>query len=367
MPRGTGPQGGTAPLDTYDELPDGVLVAGPDGRVLVLNRAGARLLGLSPDRCVGRDYRDVLPLADPAGSDWWSCVDPYRGLRSRTGHPERLLELQGGPYAGRQLLVTARYVREAPLQPVARLVVAFRDTRARERADRDRADLVSTVAHEIRSPLTTVKGFTATLLAKWDRLSEEQRRTMLRAVNADADRVTRLLSDLLDASRIDAGRLGLRPQVVDVADAVRQVIDGRVASGDSDDRFALRVAGPLPDTWLDPDRTAQVFANLIENAVRHGAGTVAIEVAAAKTAAGEDAVTVTVVDEGDGIRDDIRSRIFSRFWRAGHAGGSGLGLYIVKGIVEAHHGTVEVDRAPGGGARFRVLLPAGTAPYDLGA
>jgi len=343
-------------------------VAGPDGRVTTLNRPGRRLLGIGTDGMagvVGRDYRDVLPLADAGGSDWWSCVEPYRGLASRTGHPERLLELRGGPNAGRQLLVTARYVRERPRGPLARLVVAFRDTRARERADRDRADLISTVAHEIRSPLTTVKGFTSTLLAKWDRLTEEQKLAMMQAVNADADRVTRLLSDLLDASRIDAGRLRLRVQVVDVPWAVRQVVAGRVASGDREDRFALHVVRPLPETWLDPDRVAQVFANLVENAVRHGAGTVAVEVEAAKTPAGADAVLVTVADEGDGVDDEIRSRIFSRFWRRGHAGGSGLGLYIVKGIVEAHHGTVEVDEAPGGGARFRVLLPAGGAPYDL--
>jgi signal transduction histidine kinase len=341
-----------------------VLVAGPEGRVRTLNRAGRRLLGLSRDAAVGRDYRDVLPLVDAAGSDWWSCIDPYRGLRSRTGHPERLLELRSGPSAGLELLVAARYVRERPRGPVIRLVVAFRDTRARQRLDRDRSDLVSTVAHEIRSPLTTVKGFTSTLLAKWDRLGEEQKLAMLAAVNADADRVTRLLSDLLDVSRIDAGRLRLRPQLVDVPGVVHRVLAGRVASGDPQDRFALTVAGDLPETWLDPDRIAQVLANLVENAVRHGAGTVAVEVAAAKTPDGSDAVLVTVSDEGAGIDDEIRSRIFSRFWRGGHAGGSGLGLHIVKGIVEAHHGTVEVDAAPGGGARFHVLLPAGALPYD---
>jgi signal transduction histidine kinase len=341
-----------------------VLVAGPDGRVVELNRAGRRLLGLGRDDAAGRDYRAVLPLADAAGSDWWRCIDPYRGFRNRTGHPEQLLELRAGPSSGRELLVSARYVRERPRGPVVRLVVAFRDTRARQRADRDRSDLVSTIAHEIRSPLTTVKGFTSTLLAKWDRLGEEQKLAMLAAVNADADRVTRLLSDLLDVSRIDAGRLRLRPHVVDVPAAVRRVLAGQVASGDRDDRFELSVAGDLPETWLDPDRVGQVFTNLIENAVRHGAGTVAIDVEAAKTPEGSDAVLVTVTDEGAGIDDEIRSRIFSRFWRGGHAGGSGLGLHIVNGIVEAHHGAVEVDAAPGGGARFRVLLPAGAPPYD---
>jgi signal transduction histidine kinase len=345
----------------YDDVPDGVLVAGPDGRVTVLNRAARRMLGTTGDPC-GLDYRQVLPLVDSAGADWWSYSSPYRGLPIRSGHPEQLLELRG---SGRELLVTARYVRDAPGAPVQRLVVAFRDTRARRRADRDRADLVSTVAHEIRSPLTTVKGFSSTLLTKWDRLADSQKLAMLAAVNADADRVTRLLSDLLDASRIEAGRLRLRPQVVDLAGIVRTVLAGRVAAGDHPERFVLTAAGGLPDTWLDPDRVTQVVSNLLENAVRHGAGTVRIDVAAAKAADGAAAVELTVSDEGAGIDEVSRSRIFSRFWQGhGHPGGTGLGLFIVKGIVEAHHGEIDVDAAPGGGARFRVLLPAGFPPYE---
>ncbi len=291
---------GEALLDTDDELPDelpdGLLVAGPDGRVTVLNRAARRLLGTTGDP-LGRDYREVLPLVDSAGTDWWSVVSPYRGLANRTGHPERQLELRG---SGREFLVTARYVRDRPGGPVQRLVVAFRDTRVRRRAERDQADLVSTVAHEIRSPLTTVKGFTSTLIAKWDRLTDPQKRTMLAAVNADADRVVRLLSELL------------------------------------------------------------------ENGIRHGAGTVTIETVRAKTTSGADAIELTVTDEGAGIDEISRPRIFSRFWRHGHAGGTGLGLFIVKGMVEAHHGEIGVDEAPGGGARFRVLLPAGAPPYETG-
>jgi signal transduction histidine kinase len=344
----------------YDDLPDGVLVAGPDGRVTALNHAARRLLG-SNDDAHGRDYREVLPLVDSAGADWWRCVTPYRGLATRSGHPERLLELRG---TGQELLVTARYVRGAPGGPVLKLVIAFRDTKARRRADRDRSDLVSTVAHEIRSPLTTVKGFTSTLLTKWDRLAETQKKAMLAAVNADADRVNRLLSDLLDASRIDAGRLHLRPQVVQMPEIVRQVLAGRVAAGDHPGRFVLVASGVLPETWLDPDRVTQIVSNLVENAVRHGRGTVRLDVAPARSADGAPAVELTVADEGTGIDEVSRSRIFSRFWRHGQAGGSGLGLFIVKGIVEAHHGDIEVDAAPGGGARFRVLLPAGSPPYE---
>jgi signal transduction histidine kinase len=201
-------------------------------------------------------------------------------------------------------------------------------------------------------------------MTKWDRLGDPQKLAMLAAVNADADRVVRLLSELLDVSRIDAGRLRLRPQLVDVPRIVRRVVGGRVAAGDPPDRFLMLAAGGLPETWLDPDRVTQLVSNLVENAVRHGAGTVTIETVGAKTSSGAAAVELTVSDEGAGIDEVSRPRIFSRFWRHGHAGGTGLGLFIVKGIVEAHHGEIGVDEAPGGGARFRVVLPAGAPPYE---
>ncbi len=338
----------------YDDLPDGVLVADDTGTVTALNAAAARLLGTTPDAVLGRDYREVLPLTDDQGRDWWSCTDPYAGLSSRTRQPERKLGLRGV-----DLLVTASFVRDEQRR-LQRLVVSLRDDRARERTDRSRADLVSTVAHELRSPLTSVKGFTATLLAKWDRFNDEQKKLMLETVNADADRVTRLLTELLDVSRIDAGRLEMRKQVVDVARCVEKAVAGRVAAGEPADRFVVEVQDGRPETWADPDKMDQVVANLVENALRHGAGTVTITVQPHG-----DGTEVTVGDEGPGIPEEVASRVFTRFWRGNRRGGTGLGLYIVKGLVEAHGGTVEVGRSASGGARFRFLLPAGVAPYDV--
>ncbi|HEY2522697.1 MAG TPA: HAMP domain-containing sensor histidine kinase, partial [Streptosporangiaceae bacterium] len=215
----------------------------------------------------------------------------------------------------------------------------------------------STVAHELRSPLTSVKGFTATLLSKWHRFTDDQKRVMLETVNADADRVTRLITELLDVSRIESGRLEVHRQLVDVPERARKIMAGRVAAGEAEDRFRIRVADGLPETWLDPDKVDQILGNLIENAVRHGAGTVTVVV---EPAAGGDAVAVSVQDEGEGIAPDLASRVFRQFWRGKRRGGTGLGLYIVKGLVEAHGGSITVGRAPGGGAEFRFTMPAGT-------
>ena len=342
----------------YDDLPDGVLVADPNGTVIVVNPGAERILAASADSLVGRALEEVLPLDDLQGRDWWSCVQPFAGLDTRTRQPEQRLVVREGALQGRELLVTAAYVRDDQ-HVLQRLVVALRDNRARERSDRSRADLVSTVAHELRSPLTSVKGFTATLLAKWDRFNDEQKKVMLETVNADADRVTRLLTELLDVSRIDAGRLEMRKQVVDLEASARKTVAGQVVAGESEERFVVAVSGPLPELWADPDKIDQVLANLVENALRHGDGTVTLTVAPFG-----DGAEVIVEDEGEGIPPDTAARVFTRFWRGNRARGTGLGLYIVKGLVEAHGGTVEVGRAAGGGARFRFVLPAGSAPYE---
>ena len=336
------------------ELPDGLVVADETGTVTVFNQAAARLTGVDPAGALGKELPAVLPLRDADDRDFWALTDPYHGLPTRSRHPERPLFLADGT----EVLVVVRYVRE-PHRPraVLRLVVSLHDASQRARLERSRADLVSTVAHELRSPLTSVKGFTATLLSKWHRFTDDQKRVMLETVNADADRVTRLITELLDVSRIESGRLEVHRQLVDVPERARKLIAGRVAAGEPEDRFRLRVVDGMPETWLDADKLDQILGNLIENAVRHGAGTVTVVV---EPAAGGDAVAVSVQDEGEGIAPDLASRVFRQFWRGKRRGGTGLGLYIVKGLVEAHGGSITVGRAPGGGAEFRFTMPAGT-------
>jgi signal transduction histidine kinase len=353
-----------------DELPDGLVVADDAGRVIVYNRAAVRLTGLAAEEAIGKYVSDVLPFRDDDGRDWWMFVDPYNGLATRTRHPERSLLLGEGPVAGyggppmrgfTELLVSVGYVRDGRSGPVRRLVITLRGAQQRARLERSRAELVSTVAHELRAPLTSVKGFTATLLAKWSRFSDDQKRVMLETVNADADRVTRLITELLDVSRIESGRMEVRRQLVDVPERARKIIAGRVASGESEDRFRLEADDDLPETWLDADKIDQILGNLVENAVRHGAGKVTIVANRAKVSGDQpEAIAVSVRDEGEGIPPEMSLRVFRQFWRGKRRGGTGLGLYIVKGLVEAMNGDITVARAPGGGAEFRFIVPAGT-------
>ena len=242
-------------------------------------------------------------------------------------------------------------------------MITLRGAEQRARLERSRADLVSTVAHELRSPLTSVKGFTATLLAKWPRFTDDQKRVMLETVNADADRVTRLITELLDVSRIESGRIEVHRELVDIPERARKIIAGRVAAGEPEDRFRLEVGRDLPETWLDADKVDQILANLIENAVRHGAGTVTTVVEPARGGGCSWRSPCPSATRGQGIAPEMAPRVFRQFWRAKRRGGAGLGLFIVKGLVEAHGGTIEVGRAPGGGAEFRFTMPAGTPDF----
>ena len=147
-------------------------------------------------------------------------------------------------------------MRDVPHGPVEQVVVSLRSARARERLDRERSDLVATVAHELRSPLTGVKGFVATLLSKWDKLNDDQKKLMLETVNADADRLTRLIAELLDVARIDTGRLSLYPRPIDFAPAVERAL-ASVRAGTGRE-IAFEVEGELPQIMADPDKLVQV-------------------------------------------------------------------------------------------------------------
>ncbi|MCD4526119.1 ATP-binding protein [Nocardioides sp. cx-173] len=337
-----------------DALPDGVVLADGGGTVVLVSRLAARMLGGSVAELVGRSLADVLALQDRDGTSWHAANTPYGGLVTRTAVPEQSWLLPDGT----EVLVAARIERPSLREPVSQVAVTIRSGRGRARLDRERSDLVATVAHELRSPLTGVKGFVQALLNRWDRLNDEQKKLMLTTVHADSDRLSRLIAELLDVARIDTGRLQLHPRPSDAAVLVRRIADS-VGAGTSRE-INLDIVGDLPQVNVDPDKFTQVVTNLIENAVRHGEGRVCVRLSALPQSAEAPGVELTVDDEGDGIPVELRRRVFTKFWRGGVSGGSGLGLYLVNGLVRAHGGTVVITDAPGGGARVVLTWPSGS-------
>ncbi|HSU01162.1 MAG TPA: PAS domain-containing sensor histidine kinase [Nocardioides sp.] len=332
-----------------DYYPDGILGATREGVVTILNAQAAALLGVDSEEALGLPLADVLRLLDQDGRTWLDVNRPFQSLSIVRGVPEQTW-LNA---SGEEVLTTARLVREGPLGQVLGIAVGLRSGRGRALLDRERSDLVATVAHELRSPLTGVKGFVQALLNRWDKLTDDQRKLMLTTVNADADRLARLIAELLDVARIDTGRLQLYPRESSAEVLVGRMVDS-IEAGTSRS-ISLEVEDDLPEVFADPDKFTQVVTNLVENAVRHGQGQVSVRLASLPSLPG---VRITVDDEGDGIPVELRRRVFTKFWTTGESGGSGLGMYIVGGLSRAHGGRVTIEDAPGGGARVMVDWPS---------
>lgn len=332
-----------------DAFPDGIIVAGPDERVILVNRRARHMGCMAPE--IGMHLHDAMPFDDLHGNHWFTCTQPYGGLTIR----KRLSEQSWWAADGREFLIDASLVRDRPAGDVQRVIVTIRTARIRNQRDRQRSDMIATLAHELRSPLTGIKGFTATLLNNWDRFSDEQRRFMLEAVDADTDRLGRLITELLDASRIDAGRLTLRRGPVDIAAVTRHVVPVLADT----DGLVLNIDDDIGVIWGDNDRITQVLTNLVENAQRHGDGLSQVDILDSTAEIGAAGVLVRIYDRGDGIAAEDRQRVFSRFWKSGGGAGSGLGLYIVRGIVEQHGGWIHMSDGDHmrGGTVATVWLP----------
>ncbi len=333
-----------------DALPDGVVVADADGRVTLVSAVAAAMLPGSGG--VGDHLGEVLALRDQDGNEWYATSRPYDGLRTRVGIPEQSWTLPSGT----EVLVTTRIQRARRSGPVEQVAVALRSGRGRERLDRERSDLVATVAHELRSPLTGVKGFVQALLNRWDKLNDDQKKLMLTTVHADSERLSRLIAELLDVARIDTGRLSLFPRPSDAAALVGRVVDSVQAS--TARQIELSVDDHLPEVSVDPDKFTQVVTNLVENGVRHGEGTVSVGVRRLGPGHEFEGVRIVVEDEGEGIAPEMRRRVFTKFWTSGVRGGSGLGMYLVNGLVRAHGGSVLIGDTEAGGARIELFWPA---------
>lgn len=334
--------------DLLDELPVATFVIGADRVVEVANQAAARLTGRSIEELVGARFDDLLDV-DGMAPGWHRSSE----LRSVTGIPECEVGIRRPDGSTVPAVVSARY-RRGDDGTLAAAVVVARRGRPRGRHTPSGIEVVSTVSHELRSPLTSVKGYTSLLLNKWDRLGEEQKKMMLGQVHHDADRVTRLVTELLDISRLETGRLHLRRQLVDLV-ALSESVVAKLSMEYEGLACELAFPADFPQVYADPDKVEQVLTNLVENAAKYASP----EGMRIVGVVGEGAVEVAVHDVGEGIPESDLPRVFSKFFRRDHGKptGSGLGLWISRGLVEAHGGKLTATSIEGQGSVFAFTLP----------
>ena len=333
-----------------DLLPDPVLRLDADRVVVAANLGAERLAGTG---LVGRSLADTLDPRDAQGrSVFGDCWPSAAALRTVSAAPELVVTVLA---AGEEVEVrlTARYERDGD-GALLGAVLALRAPRRSVERDPTGPEVVATVSHELRSPLTSVKGYTSLLLDRWDRISDEQKKTMLEQVHRDADRVTRLISELLDISRLETGRLVLCRQVVDLGGLAEAVVTKLTVTHPHLD-CSVHFAAGFPPVYADPDKLEQVLTNLLENAAKYGSPAgLSID----GTIHG-DVIAVAVTDQGPGIPPDELPRVFRKFFRRDHGrpDGTGLGLWISRGLVEAHGGRLTAASAVGAGATFRFTIP----------
>jgi signal transduction histidine kinase len=289
----------------------------------------------------------------------------FSGLISSMRRPlEELVEASGRLASGD---LSAR-VRVGGLSETAALGSAFnemaeelqRQAGERDRLDRLKDEFVLTASHELRSPLTSVQGFAELLMLEREQLTPKQADTV-EIILDNTRHLVRLLNDLLDLARSDAGRLTIKPVPTDAAPLIAEAV--RTMRGQTD--AAEQVLGEdvpddLPPLRVDPDRMRQVLLNLLTNAHEYCPERASIRVSARRIGAN---VEISVKDDGPGIPADQLEHIFERFTRgdAGltqRVGGTGLGLAISKSLIELHGGAIGAESMPGEGSTFSVLVPA---------
>ena len=264
-------------------------------------------------------------------------------------------------HRGRTLAVTAARLGSAD----AGMVWTVRDMSERARLERAKSEFVATASHELRSPLTSIKGFVELLEHSSDGMTERQRE-FIEIILKSTDRLVDLVNDLLDVARIEADHVEINRRPIDVGEVVGEVVELITPRMQSKGQSLTTYVSPtLPPALADPGRVRQIVANLLTNAHLYTpeGGTVHVGVEPDRAW-----VQVTVEDSGVGMTKEETELIFERFYRAGNRSGSnpgtGLGLSIVKSLVDLHGGQISVESEPGRGTVFRVRLPAAVPGFD---
>ncbi|MEM1064856.1 MAG: ATP-binding protein [Pseudomonadota bacterium] len=346
-----------SPVTAYSALinaaPIPCVLVGGDERLIAINPAAEALFGTG---LVSRHF--VAALRQPA---LFECLDKV--LAGRADTAETRFNTSEGSREITFAVTAARVLHET--EPA--VLVSFVDTTDLQEAGQMRRDFVANVSHELRTPLTALLGFIETLrgAARDDPVARER---FLHIMEREAGRMNRLVSDLLSLSRVESQERQRPQDSADIPAILRSVVSS-LAPIAEEAGSEITLNGAERDVWVpgDADQLAQVFSNLVENALKYGGPGARVEVSLTgpepAPSLRSDAITVTVGDDGDGFDPIHIPRLTERFYRVDNhrsreMGGTGLGLAIVKHIVARHRGRLKIESAPGDGARFSIVLPA---------
>lgn len=339
----------------FEVAPEGIFTVDAELRIQTFNQAAEALTGYAASFAIDQPYQNIVKIDPESGTD-----------------PLPLLVAAGGPNTNTRLqLVDAngkktpiRYSAAAlgePGQPSLGGIVVFQDVSDIVAAERTKNEFISMVSHELRTPLTSIKGFiTALLDGRAGEITEQQKR-FLSICREQSNLLLSLINDLLDLSRMESGKLELSKSRFSVASLAERVLKSFVPIAQRKQiTIEQHIMSDLPLLWADEDKIFQVLQNLLSNAVKFTPPnkTVSLNVEMAD----QNTMALSVTDEGIGIAPEDQEQIFDPFYQVENiqtrqVGGTGLGLPIVRRIIEMHDGYIELESEEGAGSTFRVFLP----------
>lgn len=337
-----------------EDLPVAVVVLDADRVIISANDAMGVLLLCDAKDLIGCDIFEAVRPRTPAGQNllngrWHKSAS----LSSTHRIAEQELVLLRADGKEIDVLVDGAYDRDEN-HALTGATLLVRQRLRGPRRPRSGVRIVSAVSHELRSPLTSVRGYTSLLLKRWGEIEDEERRVMLQQVDRDARRISRMISELLDIARLEAGRLQLNRVNIELPELLRDVLTS-VEVSYPDIEISLDKPADFPSVWADPDKVQQVLTNLLENACKYASPKgIAVQF---RDVDGD--ISVSVADHGRGIPEADVPLLFQQFFKSteGRPSGTGLGLWISRGLIEAHGGTMTVESVTDVGSTFTFTLP----------
>ncbi|MBK8027560.1 MAG: GAF domain-containing protein [Chloroflexi bacterium] len=353
-------------------IADGVLLADATGAIVLFNKAAEIILDIPRDFALGQTL-NRLGTQYPNAYRWVSRLSQWIGEQHGINSDLTIDRLEIG---SRVVSVRAAPVRigDDPLGTVA----VFRDVTRDVEVDRMKSEFISNVSHELRTPMTSIMGYAELLLGGAAGAPTDTQKRFLTTIKSNADRLASLVGDLLNISRIDSGRDRMQIQPLDVVEVLEEVassVGGRAQHVEKHIDLHMNLEPGLPMIHADRYKVDQIFSNIVENAYNYTRPGGKIEISAQSRMSGERSqVLISVRDNGIGIPEEFRQRIFNRFERyeenalVMEVAGTGLGLSIVKALVEMHEGEVWFESVVNEGTTFYIALPvdgpAIAAPTD---
>jgi PAS domain S-box-containing protein len=352
-----------------NSIADGVVAIGPDGVIQLINPAAQNLLGWPGKDAIGLDYRSVIKLTDTKGNPLAEDFSPIRqGLVSQKSIDNHDLELM--TKSGKKILISLVVSPVADTTGQASGVIAvFRDITREKEEERQKAEFISTASHEMRTPVAAIEGYLGLAMNPATATIDGKAMSYLQKAHESTQHLGRLFQDLLTVSKADDARLIPHPTVIDLIALTREIVFSLQEKAKNKGVFLAFTPGendidgnrhitPMFYTYADQDQLREVLSNLVDNGVKYTKqGTVTVDVK------GDDqTVSVTIADSGIGIPPEDVPHLFQKFYRVDNSdtreiGGTGLGLYISRKLIESNNGHIGVNSTFGKGSTFYVQLP----------